>query len=137
VTRSGPEPLSELLIRCARTLRRRSFHLLGPWGLSPHQARALRVIAEREPVRLSDLADALHIAPRSATEVVDGLELLGLTERVRGERDRRATYARLTEPGARTNDEIEAARAADARDFFAALDDDERAALTRILGKLT
>ena len=55
-------------------LRRRWRDVLAPWDLSPHQARALGVVARRDGVRLTDLAEALHIAPRSATEVADGLQ---------------------------------------------------------------
>src|SRR3712207_8693898 len=47
------------LMRVARAQRRRWRDVLAPWDLSPHQARALRVICERDGVRLSDLAEAL------------------------------------------------------------------------------
>ena len=95
----GDEPtgeLGELLMRVARAQRRRWREALAPWDLSPHQARALRVISEHDGVRLSDLAEALHIAPRSATEVADGLQQRGLVERTPDPGDRRAVLLRLT-----------------------------------------
>ncbi len=77
----GPAELGDLLMRVARTQRRRWRDVLAPWDLSPHQARALEVVSEHDGVRLSDLAEALRIAPRSATEVADGLQERGLVER--------------------------------------------------------
>src|SRR4030095_12810010 len=85
----GTAELSDLLARVARTQRRRWRDVLAPWDLSPHQARALRVVTERDGVRLTDLAEALHIAPRSATEVADGLQERGLVERTPDPGDRR------------------------------------------------
>ena len=86
-------------MRVARTQRRRWRDVLAPWDLSPHQARALKVVSERDGVRLSDLADALHIAPRSATEVADGLQERGLVDRTPDPGDRRAVLLRPTERG--------------------------------------
>ncbi|MFD4183717.1 MarR family winged helix-turn-helix transcriptional regulator [Rhodococcus sp. NPDC058514] len=133
-----PDTLRDLVMTSARALRRRWFVALEPWQLSPHEYRALHVIgreADRHP-RLGDVAKALHIAPRSATEVVDRLEQRGLTERVPDAADRRATCVRLTAAGRRIIGELETARTADAEDFFAALDEHDRAELRRILDKL-
>src|SRR3954453_1449286 len=86
----GTAALGDLLLRAARTLRRRFGAVLAPWDLSPRQARALRVVCSGDGVWLSVLADALRIAPRSATEVADGLQERGLVERAPDPRDRRA-----------------------------------------------
>lgn len=130
-----PDTLRDLVMTTARSLRRRWVDALAPWQLSPHESRALHVIGHDEP-RLGDVAKALHIAPRSATEVVDRLEERGLVERVPDANDRRATCVRLTADGARTVRELAHARDADADDFFAALDEHDRAELHRILTKL-
>jgi DNA-binding MarR family transcriptional regulator len=45
-------------------------------------------------MRLSELSEHLHIAPRSATEVVDALESRGLVRRRPDPDDRRATWSR-------------------------------------------
>ncbi|MDT0274299.1 MarR family winged helix-turn-helix transcriptional regulator [Blastococcus goldschmidtiae] len=129
--------LGELLLRVARTQRRRWRDALAPWDLSPHQARALRVVVERDGVRLSDLAEALHIAPRSATEVADGLQGRGLVERTPDPGDRRAVILRPTAEGRRVRAEVGLARAADSAELFARLDPGDRTALGRILRTLT
>ena len=128
--------LSELLMRVSRAQRRRWRDALAPWDLSPHQARALAVVCERDGVRLSDLAEALRIAPRSATEVADGLQERGLVERTPDPGDRRAVILRPTDEGRRIRAEIGAARAADSSELFARLSPDDRAALARILRSL-
>ena len=72
VVGQGTEDLGEQLLRVARGLRRAWMVDLSEHDLSPHEARALRVAAERDPApRLRELADSLRIAPRSVTDVVD------------------------------------------------------------------
>jgi DNA-binding MarR family transcriptional regulator len=136
VADDGTAELSDLLMRAARTQRRRWRDALAPWDLSPHQARALRVVGERDGVRLTDLAEALHIAPRSATEVADGLQERGLVERTSDPGDRRAVILRPTDEGRRIRAEIDAARTADSAELFARLPAGEQAALARILRTL-
>src|SRR3712207_9039812 len=114
-------------MRVARTQRRRWRDTLAPWDLSPHQARALRVVCEREGVRLSDLAEALHIAPRSATEVADGLQERGLVERTADPGDRRAVMLGPTGGGRAVPGEVGRARGARAAAAFAPLDAGDRA----------
>ena len=97
---SSQEPsLDELLMSAARALRRTWSRGLGP-DLSPHDARALRVIGRHGPTRLGEVADHLRIAPRSATDVVDRLEARGLVERAPDPADRRAMTVSLTTVGA-------------------------------------
>ena len=133
----GTATLGDLLMRVARTLRRRFTATLAPWDLSPHQARALRVVCARDGVRLSELAEALRIAPRSATEVADGLAERGLVERTADPRDRRAVVLVATDAGRTVQREVEEARAADSTELFARLSAEDRAELERILRQLT
>src|SRR3954471_1567332 len=128
--------LAELLVRVARHQRWQWREVLAPWELTPSQARALRVLVGREGVRISQLAEALHIAPRSATEVADSLERRGLVERERDPDDRRAVVVRPTEAGRRLRTEVERARAAATRALFAQLPAEDRAELARILRRL-
>lgn len=132
----GTADLGDLLMRAARTLRRRWRGVLAPWDLSPHQARALGVVGTRDGVRLTDLAEALHIAPRSATEVADGLQERGLIERTPDPGDRRAVILRPTDEGRLVRAEIDAARTADSAELFARLPTADRAELARLLRML-
>lgn len=143
--------LSELFHAANRRLRRGWREQLAPLGLSPHQVRALRVIGGRRGpggngsgesvqgegpaagLRLKDLAEQLHIAPRSATEVVDHLQDLGLVARRPDPTDRRAVRIVLTDAGAEKVERVHADWHRQADDFFAALDDADRAELERLL----
>ena len=137
MTDDGTAALGDLLMRAARTLRRRFGAVLAPWDLSPHQARALRVVGSGDGVRLSELAEALRIAPRSATEVADGLQERGLVERTADPDDRRAVLLRPTGEGRRLLVEVEQARAAVSTELVARLPATDRADLARILRTLT
>ncbi|MEO7234023.1 MAG: MarR family winged helix-turn-helix transcriptional regulator [Lapillicoccus sp.] len=130
-----PEPsLADLVTGAARRLRRVWRDGLAPWDLSPHQGRALLVVALRPGLRLSDLADRLRIAPRSATEVVDGLVERGLATRVPDPSDRRAVLVELTAAGHRTVSDIRRSQGDAADQTFGSLSDADRAHLRRILG---
>ena len=87
-------------------------------------------------MRLSELSDHLHIAPRSTTEVVDALEARGLVRRRADPGDRRATLVEVTEHGRRVGEAIQSARDAEARSFFSVLSETDRTHLARILRKL-
>jgi len=125
----------DLVFGVARDLRRRYHAALEPWGISPHQARALAVIAEQDPElpRLGVVAERLRITPRAATEVVDALEDLGYVERRADPTDRRAVALALTKEGRAAQRRFRAARDAAGAEYFASLSDAERERLTALL----
>jgi DNA-binding MarR family transcriptional regulator len=130
------ETLSDAFWAVARHLRWLSRVTLEPWQITPGQARAIDVVRHRDAIRLSDLSERLRIAPRSTTEVVDGLEERGLIERRPDPADRRATLVTLTDDGKRVAGEIRKAQAAEAERFFGELSKADRTALARILADL-
>lgn len=130
------ETLSEAFWGVARRLRQLSRETLAPWDVAPSHSRPLGVLMNHGEMRLSELSDHLHIAPRSATEVVDGLEQRGLVERRPDPNDRRATLVALTDQGRRVSQAIRSARHVEAERFFGGLSAPDRAHLARILRKL-
>ena len=130
------ESLSEAFWAVARQLRHLSRQTLAPWDIAPSHSRALGVLMDHGVMRLSELSDHLHIAPRSTTEVVDGLQERGLVERRPDPHDRRATLVGLTDEGTTVGAAIRAARAVEAEAFFGVLSDSDRTELTRILRQL-
>jgi DNA-binding MarR family transcriptional regulator len=133
---AGDETLPEAFLSVARQLRHTSQQTLAPWDITPSQLRALRMLMRHGVIRLSELSDHLHIAPRSTTEVVDALESRGLVQRRPDPGDRRATLVELTEHGASVLDAIRAARGTEAERVFGRLSQTDRAHLARILRKL-
>lgn len=118
---------------------------LTPFDLSPHQYRALAALvrstmhdgaaAREHPdgMRLSEIAERLRIAPRSATEVIDLLETKLLVRREPDPADRRATRVNVTQQGQRLFGLIRSERLKQAEDFFAVLGEADRAELSRLL----
>ena len=132
----GDESLAEAFWDVARRMREMSQETLAPWDITPAHLRALRVLKRRGTMRLSELSDHLHIAPRSTTEVVDALESRGLVRRRADPGDRRATLVEVTEPGTSILDAIRAVRGTEAERIFGRLSAADRAELARILGQL-
>jgi DNA-binding MarR family transcriptional regulator len=131
------EALADAFWSVARRLRETSQETLAPWDITPAHLRALRMLKRHGTIRLSELSDHLHIAPRSTTEVVDALESRGLVRRRPDLGDRRATLAELTEEGASMLDAIRAAaRGTEAERVFGRLTPADRAELARILSQL-
>jgi DNA-binding MarR family transcriptional regulator len=131
--------LDELLLAAARALRRSWLSGVSDAvgvDLSPHDARALRVVGRHEPVRPGVIADHLRIAARSATDVIDRLEERGLVERAPDPADRRALTVSLTRTGADVLARVDAGRREAAADFFGALDPAQRHTLAVLLEKL-
>ena len=133
---STDESLADAFLSVSRRLRETSQEILAPWDINPSQFRALRVLNHHGAIRLSDLSGRLHIAPRSATEVVDALESRGLVERRPDPSDRRATLAELTEHGTTVLRGIRAARGTEAERVFDRLSPADRGHLARILRQL-
>ncbi|HQF02696.1 MAG TPA: MarR family transcriptional regulator [Phycicoccus sp.] len=125
--------LGDDFLRVSRMVRRRLMHALEPWGLSPHQARALGVVARRHPVRPGEIAAQLRIAPRSVTDVLDALADRGLITRAPDPTDRRALVVSLTAEGAVVTRAIGASRHEDLAEVFGHLSAEERSTLSQLL----
>ncbi|SNT59697.1 DNA-binding transcriptional regulator, MarR family [Asanoa hainanensis] len=127
------ESLSEAFWGVARRLRHLNRETMAPWEVTPAQWRAINVLVDHGPLRLGDLAEKLHIAPRSTTEVVDDLERRGLVERHPDPADRRATLVAMTTAGTSAATAIRTARTAESERFFGSLSPADRDHLGRIL----
>ncbi|MEY9968654.1 DNA-binding MarR family transcriptional regulator [Streptacidiphilus sp. MAP12-16] len=130
--------LADAVLRVAKRIRRGTFTRLSPFGITPSQGRALEVLARGSHhggrmIRLNQLAERLHIAPRSVTTVVDALEAAGLVARVQDPEDRRAILLRLTEAGERMVAQIGRVRQEVAEEYFGPVSPGDRAALLRLL----
>jgi DNA-binding MarR family transcriptional regulator len=130
------ETLADAFWTVARRLRGTSRETLAPLDVTPSQARALRMLGHHESLRLSELSQALRIAPRSATEVVDALEERGLVHRSPDPDDRRAVLVARTEAGEAMAEAMRQARRADNERLFGRLGARDRATLARILRAL-
>ena len=133
---AGDDALSEAFWAVARQLRERSQETLAPWDITPAHLRALRTLRRHGTMRLSELSDHLHIAPRSTTEVVDALEAGDLVRRRADPGDRRATLVEVTERGTDVLAAIRDTRGTEAVRVFGRLSPPDRAELARLLALL-
>jgi DNA-binding MarR family transcriptional regulator len=74
--------------------------------LTPQQAEALQLLAERSVISTSALAQMLGIDPSTASRNLAGLERRGYIVRRRGADDGRQTDVRLTARGKRTAEAV-------------------------------
>lgn len=132
--------LADAMTRAIKRIRRLTSERLEPYGITPGQGRALRTLAHApgcelpdRAMRLSDLADRLHIAPRSATTVVDALEEAGLVARTPDPADRRAVRILLTEAGRSAVERIGQVRYEVSQEYFGAVSPADQDALLRAL----
>lgn len=130
------DSLADAFWTVARRLRRGTRETLAPFDLSPSHTRALGVLMRHGSMRLSTLSDHLHIAARSATEVVDALEERGFVRRDADPTDRRATLVEATPHGWSVMKDVRAARLNEADRIFDRLSDADRRDLVRLLRKL-
>lgn len=132
---SVTDQLAEAVQQLSRRLRHGSRQRLAPLGLTPGQGRALSILARVDrPMRMAELAGSLHVVPRSATDVVDGLEEAGLVRRGTDPTNRRSVLVTLTAAGRGVLEELAEARRLTAEELFGVLDP---AAQQRLLDLLT
>lgn len=105
-------------------------------GLTLARTKVLRRLRERGPTRQGVLAADFGLSPHSITDIVDGLERLGMAERRTDPDDRRAKLVAITEAGEAGLDVANAIRERLLTQIFGALSDAERATLLRLLGRL-
>lgn len=128
--------LAELVPRAFRAWRQCMHARLTDADLPPHQARALRLLHRDGPMRPGELAQRLRIAPRSATEVIDGLEARELVRRRPDPADRRALIIEPTDAAHPVLVRTDALRREAMRDYTREMTDSDRRELARLLGML-
>jgi DNA-binding MarR family transcriptional regulator len=105
-------------------------------GLSLARTKVLLRLRERGPIRQSVLAADFGLSPHSITDIVDGLERLGMAERRPDPTDRRAKLVAITDAGLAGLDVADATRQRLLTEIFGALSEADRAALLRLLDSL-
>ncbi|MEU3183839.1 MarR family transcriptional regulator [Streptomyces sp. NPDC006923] len=105
-------------------------------GLSLARTKVLQTLAARGALHQAQLADALGQAPRSVTQIVEGLERVGLVARTGDTGDRRRKTVSLTGKGRTTLAMAEQAGTQVLRQLFGSLDPQQMASLKALLARL-
>ena len=89
------------LQRTADQLQWRIFEPLKPYGVSPTQYNALRILrgAKEQGRSCSEIAERMINRDPDITRLIDRLERRGLVQRAREKKDRRVVTARITPAG--------------------------------------
>ena len=129
--------VADLLHHVNHTIRRQAMADSGQSGVTSSQMRAMRTLIRRsDPMRMSELADALGIVRRSATSVIDGLEQLGLVRRTEDPTDRRAVGIQLTDAGRKTMADARRRRRSAAGQVLGALSESDLTTLRSLLRRV-
>jgi len=129
--------VAELIAQVSHRLRRAGQEQLEPYGITWGQLRMLRLLSRQgEPMRMSELARAAGVVPRSATSVVDDLEAGGFVRRLADPADRRATLVEMTDRSVDVLSALRAGRTAGAQRLLDRLDPDQQAQLRSLLEEL-
>jgi DNA-binding MarR family transcriptional regulator len=130
-----PERLAELFIDVSKQLGRLSSRAR-TGELSNARYNVMRAVLTRGPERMSRIAAAVGISPRSLTDLVDALAKDGYIRRLADPQDRRSVLIELTPEGHEVVRAGRRARLGQAAHVFQDLDPSERIMLERLLLKL-
>lgn len=105
-------------------------------GMTYARMRLLGALHCGGPQIMTSISDELGVTRRNVTALVDALEEEGLVRRKPHPTDRRATVIEMTVQGERTMDRIYDEHRASVAELFAALGEEDREELSRMLGVL-
>jgi DNA-binding MarR family transcriptional regulator len=105
-------------------------------GLSMARTKVLMRLHEQGPTRQSVLAAEFELSPHSITDIIDGLERLGMAERRPDPTDRRAKLVAITGEGEAGLAVAKATRDRLLKQIFGTLSEADRATLLRLLDHL-
>lgn len=105
-------------------------------SVTPAQLHTIIWLGKEERLTMGNLAQRIGVTEKTITGLVDRLERDGLVARERDEADRRIVLATLTEKGNETWLELSRRFEERLRTMLSLLDDEDRAALFRMMEKL-
>lgn len=88
-----------MVLRLVRSVQTGMQNIDNVHGLSGSQLWALWQVSAQQGLRVSELAEAQHIHPSTASNLLDKLEARGLVRRERRDPDQRVVRLYLTTPG--------------------------------------
>jgi DNA-binding MarR family transcriptional regulator len=125
--RTGHDVVDALLY-AAHRVRNAADARLRECGLSLQGYKLMRAL-EHSDLSMREISEALHVSPRTVTDITDGLEARGLVTRRPHQADRRVTLVHLTESGRRDGER-------NARAAVAGLTEAEQRTLRRLLDRV-
>jgi DNA-binding MarR family transcriptional regulator len=131
-----PEQVGERYLAVHHRMFRAVNDEMNGCGLSMARTKVLRRLHEQGTTRQNVLAAEFGLSPHSITDLVDGLERLGLAERRPDPTDRRAKLVAITDAGEAALDVANATRERLLKQIFGAMSEADRATFLRLLDGL-
>jgi DNA-binding MarR family transcriptional regulator len=131
-----PEQVGERYLAVHHRILRAANDEMNGCGLSMARTKVLRRLHEQGPTRQNVLAVEFGLSPHSITDIVDGLERLGMAERRPDPTDRRAKLVAITDAGEVGLDVANVTRERLHTQIFGALSEAERVTFLRLLERL-
>jgi DNA-binding MarR family transcriptional regulator len=131
-----PEQVGERYLAVHHRMFRAVNDEMNGCGLSMARTKVLAALRERGPTRQNVLAAELGLSPHSITDIVDGLERVGMAERRPDATDRRAKLVAITDAGQAGLDVANTTRERLLKHVFGALSEADRATFLRLLDSL-
>jgi DNA-binding MarR family transcriptional regulator len=131
-----PEQVGERYLAVHHRMFRAVNDEMAGCGLSVARTKVLRRLCEQGPTRQSVLAADFAQSPHSITDIVDGLERLGMAERRPDPVDRRAKLVAITDAGRTALDVANATWERLLTQIFGSLSEADRETLLRLLASL-
>jgi len=122
-----------MLAQLGRAVTRRYRSAMAPIGLNPRETFALAQLRESGAVSQQALGATLDIDASNLVMLLNDLEVEGLISRRRDPEDRRRHVVEVTAAGTALVEEVMRTAAQVEDQFFAPLDEDERATLRELL----
>ena len=108
----------------------------GELKLTPSDIQALKHIADNPGGMSSALAQALGVAPTTATSIADRMVARGLVDRQRTEENRRIVSLSLTPEGADALGRLVAEELAKSRFMLSLMNEEEQKILVELMGRI-
>jgi DNA-binding MarR family transcriptional regulator len=105
-------------------------------GLSDAQYSLLFCIRDENEMSSTELAEAADLSPATVTEMLEGLGVEGLVQRIRSDRDRRIVLTTLTERGRKLVEERRARVEPRFREAMAEFSDQDLVVAAAVLDRL-
>src|SRR5215469_12263147 len=125
----------DALLYAAHRVRNAADARLRECGLSLQGYKLMRAL-EYSDLSMREISEALHISPRTVTDIADGLEARGLITRLAHQADRRVTLVHLTDTGRSQLAVASAGAELNARAAIAGLTAAEQQTLRRLLDRI-
>src|SRR5713101_737972 len=131
-----PEQVGERYLAVHHRMFRAVNDEMNRCGLSMARTKVLRRLREQGPTRQKVLATDFGLSPHSITDIVDGVERLGMAGRRPDPTDRRAKLVAITDAGDAGLDVANATRERLLTQIFGALSEADLATFLRLLDSL-